>query len=259
MKKGVVVLESLVEAVQNIGFRAFITNLGRYNEGELVGEWVEFPIDREEFDEVLEKIGIGSTDEFGNPYEEWFVTDYDFDLPFDWDWKELGEYPSYDELNNFGELLESITNPTAVKNIYEALGGTIEEAVDAYESGDCIFYPDVTNEPALAELVIDEMYGGVEELPKELIEKYVDFDMLGRDLSFDSYEDADGNEITAGEFFCGDENATDAEIGEAFYNEVGADGVGNLYSYFDLAAYGNELSSYGDFVFTHDGVVECLN
>lgn len=26
-------------------FAAFITNLGKYNEGELVGEWVKFPKD----------------------------------------------------------------------------------------------------------------------------------------------------------------------------------------------------------------------
>lgn len=26
----------------------FITNLGKYNEGELVGGWIEFPIDNDE-------------------------------------------------------------------------------------------------------------------------------------------------------------------------------------------------------------------
>ena len=30
-------------------FAAFITNLGKYNEGELVGEWVKFPTTAEEF------------------------------------------------------------------------------------------------------------------------------------------------------------------------------------------------------------------
>lgn len=29
-------------------FEAFITNLGKYNEGELVGEWVKFPTTSEE-------------------------------------------------------------------------------------------------------------------------------------------------------------------------------------------------------------------
>ena len=44
-------------------FEAFVTNLGKYNEGELVGEWVKFPISAEEMQKVFERIGIGSKDE----------------------------------------------------------------------------------------------------------------------------------------------------------------------------------------------------
>ena len=58
-------------------FAAFITNLGKYNEGELVGEWVKFPTTADEIKKVFERIGIGQADEFGCVYEEWFVTDYD--------------------------------------------------------------------------------------------------------------------------------------------------------------------------------------
>ena len=34
-------------------FEAFITNLGKYNEGELVGEWVKFPTTSEELQKVF--------------------------------------------------------------------------------------------------------------------------------------------------------------------------------------------------------------
>ena len=61
-------------------FEAFVTNLGKYNEGELVGEWVHFPTTEEEMKKVFERIGIGSKDEFGQVYEEWFITDYDLSL-----------------------------------------------------------------------------------------------------------------------------------------------------------------------------------
>ena len=57
-------------------FEAFITNLGRYNEGVLVGERVKFPTTAEEMQKVFERIGIGSKDDFGHLYEEWFITDY---------------------------------------------------------------------------------------------------------------------------------------------------------------------------------------
>ena len=35
-------------------FAAFITNLGKYNEGALVGEWVKFPTTAEELKTMLE-------------------------------------------------------------------------------------------------------------------------------------------------------------------------------------------------------------
>ena len=38
-------------------FEAFVTNLGKYNEGELVGDWFSFPIDEED---VAERIGLNS-------------------------------------------------------------------------------------------------------------------------------------------------------------------------------------------------------
>ena len=33
--------------------RGFITNLGKYNEGYLIGKWIDFPISEEELKEVL--------------------------------------------------------------------------------------------------------------------------------------------------------------------------------------------------------------
>lgn len=78
-------------------FEAYITNLGKYNEGELVGEWVKFPTTSEELQKVFERIGIGSKDDFGNPYEEWFISDYDCYV--NGLYEKLGEYENLDELN----------------------------------------------------------------------------------------------------------------------------------------------------------------
>ena len=55
-------------------FAAFITNLGKYNEGELVGEWVQFPTTAEEIQAVFKRTGIGEKDDVGYEYEEWFIT-----------------------------------------------------------------------------------------------------------------------------------------------------------------------------------------
>jgi len=45
---------------------AYITNLGKYNEEELVGEWVKLPTTYEYMQAVFQRIGID-----GVRYEEW--------------------------------------------------------------------------------------------------------------------------------------------------------------------------------------------
>lgn len=234
---------SINEAVESPYFKAFITNLGKYNEGELVGEWVEFPIDEDEFEEILERIGINDY------YEEWFVTDYDCNLD-SFNWSELGEYPGYDRLNEFGELVESIDDIEAVENALE-VNSDLEEVIEGLDNGSITFVSGINNDEDLGYYYID-MMGGI---TSDLAEEYIDYEALGRDISFDSYEDDDGNDISAGEYWCGDEDASDREIGETFVEEVGVDGVSNLDSYFDYEAYGRDIRMESNITFTKDGII----
>ena len=87
-------------------FEAFVTNLGKYNEGALVGEWVKFPTTEEEMRKVFERIGIGSTDESGHGYEEWFITDYE--CPVHGVYDMLGEYESLDKLNYLASRIDEM-------------------------------------------------------------------------------------------------------------------------------------------------------
>ena len=67
--------------------RVFLTNLGKYNEGELVGKWVDIDENStmDDFEEDFKEIGINEE------YEEFFITDYE--APF-----EIGEYDSIDSI-----------------------------------------------------------------------------------------------------------------------------------------------------------------
>lgn len=76
----------------------FITNLGKYNEGELIGEWVELPVTNEELEAVYERIGINEQ------YEEVFITDYETDL----EGLEVGEYDNIEELNELIKELDEL-------------------------------------------------------------------------------------------------------------------------------------------------------
>ena len=56
-------------------FEAYITNLGKYAERQLVGETLKFPATTEEVQSLLKNIGVD-----GVRYEEFFITAFDGDV-----------------------------------------------------------------------------------------------------------------------------------------------------------------------------------
>ena len=76
-----------------------LTNLGKYNEGELAFKWMNLPYTDEEFQETLEAIGID-----GVNYEEYFISDYE--APF-----HIDEYENLEKLNDMADELENVDFP----------------------------------------------------------------------------------------------------------------------------------------------------
>lgn len=259
--------------------KIFITNLGKYNEGVLDGEWVELPATEEELADVYDRIEICHDDkmyydESGNPYEEVFITDYETDLGIT-----IGEYDSIDNLNEMAETIESWDDYDV--EIFKAAceaGYASEDDVEDFEPGDYNYIRDVSDDSELAIAYLDEVYGGLDQLAKydkksltDLCEQYFDYDAYGRDirLEFDPYNwlDADSldedeiaeilerygvdsiDDIDAYMYF---DASSDAGIAEEWIDEVGsiADAVSEDYleSYFDYDAFGRDLSFDGAFV-----------
>ena len=166
-------------------FAAFITNLGKYNEGELVGEWVKFPTTAEEMKEVFKRIGIGQKDDFGNPYEEWFITDYDCYVDGLYD--KLGEYESLDELNYLASKLDEMSDSEYAQ--FQAgmeMGdhcGSLQEIINLTENLDCYeIYPNIEDYDDLGRYYIDELE--VMQIPEHL-QNYIDYEAYGRDVAMD--------------------------------------------------------------------------
>lgn len=166
-------------------FAAFITNLGKYNEGELVGEWVKFPTTAEEMKKVFERIGIGQKDDFGNPYEEWFITDYDCYVDGLYD--KLGEYESLDELNYLASKLDEMSQGEyeqfqAAMEIGDH-SGSVQEIINLTENLDCYdVYPDIHDYDDLGRYYIDEL--DAMQVPEHL-KNYIDYEAYGRDVALD--------------------------------------------------------------------------
>ena len=166
-------------------FAAFITNLGKYNEGELVGEWVKFPTTAEELKEVFKRIGIGQRDDFGQPYEEWFITDYDCYVDGLYD--KLGEYENLDELNYLASKLDEMNDSEYAQ--FQAgmeMGdhcGSLQEIINLTENLDCYeVYPHIADYDDLGRYYIEELE--VMQVPEHL-QNYIDYEAYGRDVAMD--------------------------------------------------------------------------
>lgn len=159
----------------------FITNLGKYNEGELVGEWIDFPISDEDLQAALQRIGIGSVDEFGSPYEEYFFTDWE--LPSGMDWEIFGEYPNIETVNEVAEAVEESTySDDVIAAVFDHYSYNLDEAIMKLRDGDFTFYPNVYDAKSLGEYAVNNFDNGVEHLPPETLQNYFDFEAYGRDM-----------------------------------------------------------------------------
>lgn len=132
----------------------YLTNLGKYNEGELIGEWVQLPISNEELQEVFKRIGINKE------YEEYFITDYECDF------YEIGEYESISTLNEIAEKLDDL-----------------DEAIEKAERGDYRIYSNCDNMTDVAYAVVEEC-DYLRNVP-ENIARYFDYEAFGRDLGIE--------------------------------------------------------------------------
>jgi antirestriction protein len=131
--------------------RIALTNLGKYNEGDLVYKWVDLPATDEELAEAYREIGIS------DDYEEHFISDYEAPGGL-----RIGEYSDIDKLNELAELLEDIDIPET-------------SSFDMWDATDIInFAHDLMNEGIVdnAHEYIDDIVDdeGLDEMARHMIE-----------------------------------------------------------------------------------------
>ena len=151
----------------------FITNLGKYNEGELIGEWVTLPISEEELKKVCERIGINED------YEEYFITDYECDF------MKIGEYESISSLNEIAEKISELDEEEkkVAKALISECSYTIDEAIEKVNNGDYIIYYDCNDITDVAYQVVEEC-GYLNDVP-DTVARYFDYESFGRDLGIE--------------------------------------------------------------------------
>lgn len=160
----------------DIKFFGYITNLGKYNEGALVGKWIGFPITPLEMKQTLKDIEIGPR------YEEFFMSDWDIDLGDGFS-LDLGEYEQINHVNFLADLLSKM-NPGALEAFKAAVSGdvvdgrNVDELINLAQNLDYLdFNPNIKDEYDLGYDAIE----GDDKIP-EYISGYIDYRSFGRDM-----------------------------------------------------------------------------
>lgn len=163
----------------------WVGNLGKYNEGELVGKWFELPVD--DIEAELATIGVtDEPDDEGNLYEEYHICDYDTDI----EGVKVGRYDSLEKLNEMAKKLAGI-EAFKQEDIFQAIledVGSFASALEVYENErynylgniDCYSY----GYEMLESIIDKETF--------KTIENWFDFKSYGADLLEDYTETSHG-------------------------------------------------------------------
>ena len=177
---------------ENAIVKGYITNLGKYNEGDLVYKLISFPIDEDGLNEALKSIGCKYVDENGvvhnEFYEEFFFSDWECEIPFD-----FGEYPSISEINDIAERVEALATYEleTLEVILKEHTSDANEALDIVEDCNYTIWNDCINMADVAATMAEE-YGYLNSVPKRL-QCYIDYEKWGRDLAIEgTFLEGDG-------------------------------------------------------------------
>ena len=109
--------------------RVYITDLEAYNNGHLVGDWYELPMDADTLAECDENVLHEGRNicKHKHHHEETFITD------FECDYMEIGEYDDIYKLNEIAQEMEELSECDLKK--YTAMidaGYTHKQAIEGY-------------------------------------------------------------------------------------------------------------------------------
>ena len=168
--------------------KIYITDLEAYNNGHLVGAWIDLPMNEDLLAESIENVlnagkkACNST----HYHEEVFITDYEADI-------DIAEYENIQNLNDRAEVLEAYNEDDILKlKLLSCEGYNEKEVIDTgihnYEV-EIYDFRDNTSFSRVFELLayqfIDEgLFGEI----TEGLECYLDYGKLARDLEMDYCE-----------------------------------------------------------------------
>jgi len=159
--------------------RIYLTNLGKYNEGELVGRWLSLPCSDIELESALQAISVSSDGE----YQEYFITSYETSTGL-----AIGEYDRLDDLNEIAGRIDGLDTHElmTLQAIIEheapdvSAVGEILDRLDEYQ-----LYEGIGSDEALGSYWLYES-GCYDLSVMGTLSEYIDCESFGRDMRLNS-------------------------------------------------------------------------
>ncbi len=167
--------------------RIYIADLASYNNGILSGRWIDLP-SGDIMADVQKVLDQGTKDRKaagvydGVDSEEWAIHDYE--LPFTVD--------EYDDVNLINDKISTLDNldeteQKKINYLTEYQGEDFSRSLELLD--DLTMYEDMSY-TELAEELVEEGYFG--DIPEGPLGRYIDYEMIGRDLECD-YAEVNGD------------------------------------------------------------------
>ncbi len=207
--------------------KLYIADLGAYNAGKLVGEWIELPMEEEDLNAVLKKLSRDGQGDYAI---------HDYEAPFS-----IDEHENPHKLNELAEKLEDTHVPSQV--IFCAintLGIASDDWDAAITSGADAFVLEAKDEDDLGYAYLESTGGSIADVDPEGY--HFDYDSFGRDLRIDGYGYDEDSEDPEEDFTKG---MSDQEVGEHYVEGMGSVaelGQKTIEMYFDYESLGRDLA-----------------
>ena len=156
--------------------KGFIANSEKHLEGELIGEWITFPISEEELNEVLKRIGVGENNYICpkcKNHKEYIFYDWCCDFKHD-----FSAYENIEDINYYAEQLKFWDKYT----LRAACECWLAKTVLNEEPNNFVLYPLCYDEKTLG-LYYASKINCINFHDDEVLKKYFDFERYGRDLA----------------------------------------------------------------------------
>lgn len=149
--------------------RIFLTDLHAYNNGSLIGDWVdvsEFDRDKDNFTQICERCGIKDGHEF-------FISDYESSF-------EIGEYCDAEDLYRISDLLKApLLDDDEINAVCECTDD-LDEQIQHLEDRDFVFYKDDRPSPENLGRILMEELGELKS--NDWKADYFNYERFGEDL-----------------------------------------------------------------------------